>query len=143
VSARCPECRGAGYAFDARTNHGESCAACEGTGIVASAKDVPAAIREKVRERSGGVCEICHAAPATDQHHRKYRSRQGEHTVENLLDVCGPGNAFGCHADAHGKNPPEGVSLNSWEQNPERIPFVDKLGIRWTLSTDGTKAAAA
>lgn len=132
-----------GFTFDPRTNHGENCSRCEGTGQVSAAKDIPADIRAKVRERSGGVCEVCHSQPATDQHHRKYRSRQGEHVVENLIDICGPGNAFGCHGDAHGPEPLEGVSINSWITDPAQIPFTDKLGVRWLLRADGTKERAA
>jgi hypothetical protein len=143
VSARCSECRGSGYLFNPKTNHGEGCERCAGTGQVSGAKDIPPAIRAKVRERSGGVCEVCFSAPATDQHHRKFRSRSGEHAVENLLDVCGPGNAFGCHADAHSADPLGGVSINSWETHPEHIPFTDKLGRSWLLNTDGTKQIIA
>lgn len=140
MTDRCPECRGMGYTFDRATNSGQGCERCEGTGRVPGGKDIPAAIRKMVRARSGGICEVCFAAPATDQHHRKYRSRSGEHTVENLLDLCGPGNAFGCHGDAHGTEPLEGVSVNGWHVTPlADVTFVDKLGRRWKLNTDGTK----
>lgn len=145
--SRCTQCRGMGFTFDSRTNHGENCPSCGGTGVAASSKDIPPAIRAQVRERSGGVCEVCHSARATDQHHRQFRSRasrDGAHTVENLVDICGPGNAFGCHADAHGSKPPEGLAINSWEHRAiADIPFMDKLGARWLLHVDGTKELAA
>jgi hypothetical protein len=144
MPARCPECRGTGYLFNPRTNHGAACERCDGTGKVSAAKDIPAAIRAKVRERSGGMCEVCHVRPATDQHHRQFRSRGGEHIVENLVDICGPGNAFGCHADAHGPKPPEGLAVSSWATQPlDEIPFTDKFGISWLLMADGTKEGKA
>lgn len=142
MPARCPSCRGMGYTFDVRTSTGAGCDRCDGTGLVSAAKDIPADVRAKVRARSGGVCEVCFSHPATDQHHRKYRSRQGEHVVENLIDICGPGNAFGCHGDAHGPEPLEGVSINSWMTDPGEIPFTDKLGRSWRLNADGTKEVA-
>jgi len=133
-----------GFIFDNRTNRGENCARCEGTGKVSGAKDIPAPIRAKVRERSRGMCELCHVQPATDQHHRQYRSRGGEHIVENLLDLCGPGNVFGCHADAHGSEPLDGVSVSRWEHRPLNIiPFTDKHGRSWLLNADGTKDTIA
>ena len=141
-SGRCPDCRGAGYRI--RAGRGEGCPRCEGTGKVSAAKDIPPAIRKKVRERSGGVCEVCLAAAATDQHHRQFRSRSGDHAVENLVDVCGPGNAFGCHGDAHGPEPLDGLAVNSWDRRPlDTIPFTDRLGRRWLLRADGTKELAA
>lgn len=143
MSARCPSCRGSGFTFDRRTNHGQACTYCAGTGEVPSAQDVPPAVRAQVRGRSGGVCEVCHQHPATDQHHRQYRSRGGQHVVENLIDICGPGNAFGCHADAHGPEPLEGVAVSQWNTRPlSEIPFTDKDGRFWVLHRDGTKSEA-
>lgn len=138
---RCVECRGAGFRI--RNGHGEGCPSCAGTGVVQSSKDIPQAVRDALATRSGGICEVCHAAVATDAHHRQYRSRGGRHLIQNLVHVCGPGNAFGCHGDAHGSAPLEGVSINSWMTDPARIPFIDKLGVRWVLHPDGTKAVAA
>lgn len=147
MPARCPDCRGMGFTFDVRTSTGAGCERCDGTGLVLASKDIPQHIRVRVSERSGGVCEVCFAARATDKHHRKFRSRAvrtGEHSVENILDLCGPGNAFGCHGDAHGDNPPDGLAIDSWDARPiAEIPFTDKLGRRWLLNTDGTKELAA
>lgn len=56
---------------------------------------------ELVRERSFGLCEGCGMRPATEMHHRLYRSHGGLDTVENLLHLCGRGNTSGCHGDAH------------------------------------------
>ena len=68
------------------------------------AKPTPAESRrayEAVRERSGGVCEGCGEAPASDVHHRLFRSRGGRDEVTNLLHLCGWGNHTGCHGEAH------------------------------------------
>lgn len=60
---------------------------------------IPQSVREIVRLRSGGICEInavCVASPAVHQHHRKLRSQGGRHVPGNLLDCCAL-----CHAYAH------------------------------------------
>jgi hypothetical protein len=44
--------------------------------------------RELLAERSGGVCEMCARARATDMHHRKNRSQGGTWTPTNLLHLC-------------------------------------------------------
>lgn len=63
--------------------------------------------------------------------------------MENLIDICGPGNAFGCHGDAHGPEPLDGVAVSSWDPRPlADIPFTDKDGRRWVLHPDGTKSEA-
>lgn len=136
---RCPTCRGSGFIFDPFTNTGDACVICDGTGVTPSRDEVPEGVRMAVRARSGGVCEACHAAPATDQHHRQYRSRGGWHLIENLLDLCGRGNTSGCHGDAH-RGRLEGASISAHEQRPiADVPFVDARGQSWLLNTDGTK----
>jgi hypothetical protein len=49
-----------------------------------------------VRKRSGATCECCGISTATHIHHRQLR-RSGDHTVPNLLHLCG----F-CHTRLHG-----------------------------------------
>lgn len=55
-------------------------------------------LRERVRERCGGVCERCKKSPMYAVHHltyiRKYRER-----LEDLQGLCEP-----CHAYKHGKS---------------------------------------
>lgn len=63
-------------------------------------KDIPQAVRDEVKERSYGGCEaripgIC-AGRAVHVHHRRRRSQGGEHSAENLLDLC-----TNCHNYAH------------------------------------------
>jgi hypothetical protein len=65
-----------------------------------------------VRERSGGICEICGAQRATNFQHRKARGQGGLWTPSNGLDVCGMGNAFGCHGYIHQN--PRTACLNGW-----------------------------
>jgi hypothetical protein len=43
--------------------------------------------RRAVRERSGGICELCGRAPHVHTHHRKLR-RAGDHRPANLLGLC-------------------------------------------------------
>lgn len=54
------------------------------------------AVCKTVRERSGGICEICRQREASQPHHVKY-CRWGEiDRPENLIDSC-----YQCHCDAH------------------------------------------
>lgn len=79
---------------------------------------------EFVEARSGGVCEACGAARASEVHHRKYRSRGGTDDVWNLLHLCGWGNHTGCHGLAHSKDGHAlGLSVNSWA-DPREVPAV-------------------
>lgn len=49
--------------------------------------------KEKVRERSGGICERCGLAPHTSTHHTTY-ANLGNEPIEDLLGVCNPCHAF-------------------------------------------------
>ena len=100
------------------------------------------AARAAVRKRSGGICEGCGKHPATDQHHRLYKSRLGYalDTEDNLLDLCGGasglagGNHSGCHGVAHtliGEH--LGWSVKSGN-DPAEVPVFHKATITWTLS---------
>lgn len=60
-----------------------------------------------INERSGGVCEICGLAPATDAAHRKPRSQGGLWSPSNLLAACRP-----CHAGNHSQ--PIRAVQNGW-----------------------------
>lgn len=74
-------------------------------------KNIPAKNRRIVEQRSGGVCESCGDNPASDVHHRQYRSRGGSHDVHNLIHLCGWGNHTGCHGRAHSDGEREGLSI--------------------------------
>lgn len=76
-----------------------------------------------LEERSGGTCEGCGGAPATEVHHRKFRSRGGLHNLGNLLHLCGWGNHTGCHGRAHSADPPEGWAVHSWD-DPLLTPVI-------------------
>lgn len=84
----------------------------------------PAKVKRLIEARSGGVCEGCGKRPATEMHHRKYKSRGGRDEVANALAVCGFGNnaGAGCHGEAH--SDPErtihGWSVNSWDDPATR-----------------------
>src|ERR1035438_3963460 len=99
-------------------------------------------MRPQVRERSGGDCEMnrfvlknadisdpaitfdlgalmarCDMR-ATNTHHRKYRSRGGTNSLDNLIDLCGP-----CHEWVHAypeRSNALGLSLHAGES--EDIP---------------------
>lgn len=88
--------------------------------------------RRLVRERSGGICEICGAARATNYQHRQNRSQAGAWSASNGLDVCGSGTT-GDHGYIHA-HPAEsyerGWSVHSWD-NPAEVPVQTALG--WVL----------
>ncbi|WP_051393065.1 hypothetical protein [Glycomyces arizonensis] len=85
--------------------------------------------RQLVRERSGGVCEVCGAARATNYQHRKNRSQGGPWSAANGLDVCGSGTT-GCHGYIHA-HPDEaclkGWSVRSWDDE-HAIPVQTHMG---------------
>lgn len=103
---------------------------------------IPKRVRAIVEARSGGVCEGCRAAPASEMHHRKFRSRGGRDEVVNILHLCGWGNHSGCHGVAHSgaRGADLGWALPSGS-NPERQPanaaFYDLTGHAWWLLPDG------
>lgn len=56
-----------------------------------------ALLKVAVRERSGGICERCHNAPATQCHHRTYERLYHEE-ITDLEDLCAA-----CHEYESGK----------------------------------------
>ena len=57
-----------------------------------------ALLKEQVRDRSDGWCELCHAAPYQETHHVTYE-RIGNEDVDDLAGVCSP-----CHRWLSGKS---------------------------------------
>lgn len=55
-----------------------------------------AALRAKLEARSGGVCERCAEAEATQAHHALFRSRGGPDELWNLYHLC-----LRCHQQVH------------------------------------------
>lgn len=96
---------------------------------------------EKVRERSGGMCERCLVRPATEIHHRRYLSRGGKHNLANLIHLCGRGNIDGCHGEAHtGIGAEVGTAISMHNPRPESaIALTDLLGRTWWLDDLGGK----
>jgi 5-methylcytosine-specific restriction endonuclease McrA len=92
---------------------------------------IPAKTRRLVALRSDDVCEGCGKAQATEIHHRQFRSRGGDNSLENLWHVCGWGNHTGCHGTAHSAEGHElGWSVNSWD-NPRDVPVLYRGVLRW------------
>lgn len=99
--------------------------------------NIPTRNVRTVKERSAGVCEGCGHKPASQIHHRKYRSRGGSHDVSNLLHLCGSGNHTGCHGLAHSATPPEGWALPSGLCKPTLEPLIYR-GVRALLDDAGS-----
>lgn len=53
-------------------------------------------VKEKVKERSGGTCEVCKKRPATEIHH--FKGSYGVHDPEKRVHVC-----HECHCELEGK----------------------------------------
>ena len=56
------------------------------------------AVRRKVFQRAGGICEHCKERPATEPHHLRYPPWGQFDTPDNLIAVC-----HACHCKLHGK----------------------------------------
>lgn len=96
-----------------------------------------------INERSGGVCEVCEAAPASNLHHRRARGMGGTraqiHGPEWLLHLCGTGTT-GCHG--YIENHPEISYSKGWKLRRTREPAISpvQLGGRWYILTpDGRR----
>lgn len=91
--------------------------------------------RELLQKRSGGICEICMVAYATNWHHRKNRSQGGGNELSNAMHLCGSGTT-GCHGRVT-ENPAEayhyGWSVRSGH-NPVDVPVW--MGWQWVLLLD-------
>lgn len=98
---------------------------------------IPTAVRNTVLDRANGLCEGCGAATNLELHHRKFRSRGGQHSASNIIALCGWGNHTGCHGKAHSANPPEGWAVHSWD-HPAIEPVALHRG-RVLLHDDGTE----
>ena len=94
-----------------------------------------------VEERAGGYCEVCGtpALPSMALHHRKLRSRGGQHSAANLIRVH-----HGCHnlktTSIHlnpERSSQKGWMVGSW-QNPSDVPFKRPDGSIVLLQDDGT-----
>jgi hypothetical protein len=73
--------------------------------------------RKILRERSGGICEVCGHAPAESVHHRKKAGR--EWTPSNTLHTCGDG-VRGCHG--HIEANPNAAKEQGWWLIPIQVP---------------------
>ncbi|GAA4175942.1 HNH endonuclease [Gryllotalpicola koreensis] len=100
---------------------------------------IPKKVRDIVLDRAQGRCEGCGACAELELHHRKFRSRGGEHTASNLVALCGWGNHTGCHGNAHASTTAarRGWAVNSWN-DPTVIPFQSWSGW-WELHDDGSR----
>jgi hypothetical protein len=90
--------------------------------------------RRLVRERSGGVCEICSAARATDWHHRRNRSQGGKWTAANGMDLC-----RSCHrgiTDTREEFYTVGWLVRSWEDEQAKPVSLAAFGLV-LLGNDG------
>ncbi len=84
-----------------------------------------AATIKALKHRSGGLCEGCGQAEATEAHHCQYRSRMGPNALGNALHLCGWGNHTGCHGIAHSGS--RGEELGWAIRSGHNPLFVPKL----------------
>lgn len=110
----------------------------------ASRRDIDAA-RRLVRERDGSRCAMCGQwlFEWRSIHHRQPKGMGGSAKLENasnLVQLCGIGNADGCHGKAHSN--PQWARNHGWivsrSFNPAEIP-VDMWDGWHYLSDDGSR----
>lgn len=99
------------------------------------------AVSALIEKRSGGVCEGCGVAPATEKHHRQFRSRGGSNRASNGLHLCGWGNHTGCHGRAHAGAIGEslGWAIRSGFDPLEVPVFRHVDSTWWRYDDDGSK----
>lgn len=56
-------------------------------------------IRERVHEKSNGICQQCKSNPGEEVHHVMFRSRSGRGVETNALFLC-----HMCHSHVHADN---------------------------------------
>lgn len=97
-------------------------------------------LRELVRARAGGECELCgiRLQGRWEAHHRKLRSRGGQDSACNLAALC-----FLCHRRCHQHvawSEEQGYIVSSYA-DPATVPMALRES-RWVLLTvDGQYAA--
>lgn len=92
----------------------------------------PKSVKATIGERSQGVCEGCGERRGENIHHRKFKSRGGENTVENAILLCGFGNSSGCHGRAHSGDGAElGWAVPRYAR-PELWP-AHRFGVGWVI----------
>jgi 5-methylcytosine-specific restriction endonuclease McrA len=83
-----------------------------------------ALLRERVRERSGGVCERCARNPMDAVHHLTY-ARVGRELLTDLQAICDP-----CHEFLSGKTDNDPASNGTSEPaHVERLRRPDVTGL--------------
>lgn len=101
--------------------------------------------RLAVRRRSGGMCEVCGKAQATNFQHRKAAGQGGGWSACNGLDVCGMGNVSGCHGLIH-QNPTLAYA-NGWSVRSGHDPATQPVQLAGRglclLAPDGRAVPAA
>jgi 5-methylcytosine-specific restriction endonuclease McrA len=55
-------------------------------------------LRQQILRRDGWRCQSCGTLSNLEVHHRKFRSRSGADSKENLITLCAA-----CHARVHGR----------------------------------------
>jgi hypothetical protein len=95
--------------------------------------------RKLVRARSGGVCEGCGQAPATNYSHRIGRGVGGRWCPSNALDLCGSG-ITGCHGYV-GARPKAARDERGWRlrstDDPLTFPVLHAVHGLVLLDADG------
>lgn len=109
---------------------------------MSKAKQIPRTVRDLLKERSGGVCEVrvaCEGSPAAQMHHRRPRGMGGSrdgltNLPSNLLHIC-----FACHhhIETHRLDALDNGWLVRQGAQPQEISVVTYNG-RWRLSDTDT-----
>ncbi|MFC9768815.1 HNH endonuclease [Rhodococcus jostii] len=102
----------------------------------------PRKVRDQLDERSGGLCEICGTADATQRHHRRPRGSGGTRRTESNLAANGLMLCYRCHAFVEKEGRQTRVSyvrgyLVHQGDCPARVPVHYRGGQVAFLTDDG------
>jgi len=107
---------------------------------------IPPAVLALIRERSGGLCEVC-GRRAESTHHRKPGGMGGSkdpaaHSPANLLRVCGDGTR-GCHGAIESDRAWSYINGRLLRQgsSPADVPVLLRHG--WVLLTEDGQYVSA
>jgi hypothetical protein len=97
---------------------------------------IPKKVSDALKARAEMRCERCQIEVGTNHHHRRNQSQGGQHTLSNLMWLCGSGTT-GCHGFVT-RNPAlsygAGWSIRGQVRSPAEVPVLRRG--EWVLLDD-------
>lgn len=82
----------------------------------------------QLRELKEGMCRVCRKQWGTNLHHLVGKGVGGDDVADNLVPLCGLGNAAGCHGLIHAQDETACVKLGASLTTNERGYVIAKKG---------------